>query len=400
MAFYRQLIRPLLFRCDPEWVHQASVRACQLAGATTPTRLLLRRFRSPSDSRLRCHVAGLNFANPVGLAAGWDKNGIALPGLRQLGFGAIEIGSISARPSRGNPGKRLHRLTADQAILVHYGVPNAGADAVAEQLATADRTTRRKNSRRKNRPLANDSEGDTECDADSDADVRLGVNLVATNDAQTCQANFAAIVADYCHSFSQLAPHADYVTLNLSCPNAAGHGVRFSSATEISQLLEMMSTHIDQHPACDRPVFLKLLPNWEPDVLDSLIAACESFSFVRGFMFNLPAGQPANLRTPLPQRQGLAGAVSGPPVRAHMLKCIRSLYSRLPANRFVIIGGGGIMSAEDAYETIRQGASLIQIYTALVYSGPQVIHEINRGLLKLLNRDGFEHIQAAVGVDV
>lgn len=392
MAFYRQLIRPLLFRCDPEWVHQASVRACQLAGATAPTRFLLRRFRPPHDARLRCQVAGLNFANPLGLAAGWDKNGTALPGLRQLGLGAIEIGSISARPSNGNPGKRLHRLTADQAILVHYGVPNAGADAVAEQLAAADRTTRRRT-----RPsLAGDFGGD----ADSDADVRLGINLVATNDAQTCQASFADIVADYCHSFSQLAPWADYVTLNLSCPNAAGHGVRFSSATEITQLLEMLAAHIDQQPACDKPVFLKLLPNWEPAALDPLIAACEPFPFLRGFMFNLPAGQPTNLRTPLPQRQGLAGAVSGPPVRAHMLRCIRSLYSRLPANRFVIIGGGGIMSAEDAYETIRQGASLIQIYTALIYAGPRVIQEINRGLLELLDRDGLEHIQAAVGVDV
>jgi len=397
MAFYRQLIRPLLFRCDPEWVHQASVRACQLAGATAPTRFLLRRFRSPADARLRCHVAGLHFPNPVGLAAGWDKNGTALRGLRQLGFGAIEIGSISARPSTGNSGKRLHRLTADQAILVHYGVPNWGAEAVAEQLAAADSPNQRGPNQRGTRPSLTD---DSDSHNDSDEDVRLGINLVATNDAQTCGASFADIVADYGHSFSQLAPQADYVTLNLSCPNAAGHGVRFGNATDVTQLLQVLAMHIDHHPACKKPVVLKLLPKWEPAALDPLIAACEPFPFVRGFMFNLPAGQPTNLRTPLPQRQGLAGAVSGPPVRAHMLKCIRSLYSRLPANRFVIIGGGGIMSAADAYETIRQGASLIQIYTALVYAGPRVIQEINRGLIELLDRDGFDHIQAAVGVDV
>lgn len=368
MAIYHRCFRPLLFRLDPELAHTMTVECCRWAGRVPPLRWLASRvFDDAPDPLLQCDVAGLHFANPIGLAAGWDKSGRALGMLGCLGFGFAEIGSISARPSGGNPKPRLFRLPDQRAIVVNYGLPNDGAETVARRLAR--------------RPWR----------------VPIGANIVKTNDGPgAAPAGDEEILADYCHSTATLAPWADYLTLNLSCPNAAGGKDFFVLPGNLRRLLERLS-QLDV--PC--PVFLKLAPSDDLDQLRWIVAEVESFSLVRGFLFNLPPGKPPSLQwtEAVGPLDDMPGAVSGAPVGPLIDRCIARLASLVDRRRHVIIGVGGIFSGEDAYRKIRLGASLLQLYTALVYDGPCVVRRINRSLAELLRRDGFSHISQAIGVD-
>ncbi len=365
MSFYKTCLRPLLFALNPETAHGLSIEACGLAAHLPGFRRLSRHcFEYHADS-LETVVAGLRFSNPLGLAAGWDKNGRALSMLDALGFGFAEIGSISARPSLGNPKPRLFRLVREAAIIVNYGLPNDGAERVAQRLS----------SRRMRIPL--------------------GVNIVKTNDGSAAKACGAdSIFDDYLQSISRLHARADYLALNLSCPNAAGGKEFFSQRGNIAELLGRIA---ELQVKC--PVFLKVAPHFDSESIDRWLAEADSFAFVHGFMFNLPSGKPSSLQfvSSAAERADMPGAVSGPPVRRLVDQCIGALYQRMPRGRYAIIGAGGITCPADAYTKIRLGASLVQLYTALVYEGPSVTGRINRGLAELLRRDGFRNIQEAVG---
>ncbi len=365
MNLYTTLFRPLLFRLDAETAHHLTVESCRLAAEVPLAKPIARyslQFRAPE---LECEVAGLQFDNPLGLAAGWDKSGRALRMLDQLGFGFTEIGSISAQPSCGNPQPRLFRLPQDRGIVVNYGLPNDGAELIARRLAA-------------HQPRA-----------------PLGVNIVKTNfgpDAPDCDDD--AILADYHHSVSLLHQHASYLALNLSCPNAKGGKDFFAHAGNIARLLERLK------PIQIRcPVFLKVAPRDDPAEQERLLEEVDGFDFVRGFIFNLPAGKPdsLSLTTSPATLKSMPGAVAGKPVEQLINRCIAGLATRMDRQRYSIIGGGGVFSAEDAYQKIRLGASLVQLYTALVYEGPGVVKRINRGLTELLRRDGFGHVAEAVG---
>jgi dihydroorotate dehydrogenase (fumarate)/dihydroorotate dehydrogenase len=314
---------------------------------------------------LTCEFAGLCFANPIGLAAGWDKSGHALRMLDAMGFGFAEIGSISSRPSAGNPKPRLFRLPQDLAIVVNYGLPNDGAEIVSTRLAV----------RRAIRPL--------------------GVNIVKTNDgpdAGPCSDD--EIFADYARSVSLLHTHAGYVMLNLSCPNAKGGTDFFAQRGNIRRLLEQLAP---LGLAC--PVFLKIAPRDDRAEHERLLLECDGFDFVRGFCFNLASGNPHThtLSSPRASWEGLSGAVSGKPVEALINRCIAGLYAQMDHRRYIIIGTGGVFTAEDAYLKFRLGASLVQLYTAMVYEGPGVVKRICRGLVEQLTHDGFQHVSQAVG---
>ncbi len=365
MNVYKSLIRPLLFRLNAETAHHATVEACRWAGALPCLPNLSRACFQNSAPELRTKVAGLSFENPIGLAAGWDKNGRALKMLGNLGFGFAEIGSVSARPSKGNPQPRLFRLPQDQAIVVNYGLPNDGAEVIAQRLAAY-------------RP-----------------NVPLGVNIVKTNDgpdATVCAVE--DILADYERSVALLHRHADYLVLNLSCPNAPCGEDFFAQAGNIERLLDVLKP---LEIAC--PVFLKVAPRDDPAEHDRLLEESYDFPFVRGFLFNLPPGKPStiDLTVSRDKLQSMPGAVAGKPVQVLMNRCIAGLAARMDHRRHSIIGVGGVSNAEEAYEKIRLGASLVQIYTALVYQGPGVVKRINEGLCKLLARDGFQHMQEAIG---
>lgn len=367
MRVYPQLIRPLLFRLDPERVHHWTLRACRYAQAAPWMTRFWFRHNHVLDDALRIQIANLEFPNPIGLAAGFDKNGIAVPLLRTLGFGSVEIGSISRWPSTGNPKPRLKRLPLDQALIVNYGLPNDGAEIVARRLANLSM---------------------------SDA-IPLGVNIVKTNRGTGCKpVAEEGLFQEYVQSCRLLHTRADFLTLNLSCPNAEGGADFFSVAGNKFRLLSQLR---EVGIAC--PVFLKIAPELSPRGLDQMLAEVAPFDFVRGFHFNLPSGKPKHLQlhTSPSDWQKFPGAIAGRPTKSFQNACIANLYRRMPTDRYAIVGSGGVSSAEDAYEKICLGASIVQIYSCLVYRGPGVLGEINRGLLKLLKRDGFSSLQQAIG---
>ena len=365
MNIYRTLLRPLLFRIDPEMAHDWTIGTCEFAGSLRPVQALSRALYGFADPVLEFELCGLSFANPLGLAAGFDKSGRAVEALASLGFGHLEIGSVSAEPSEGNPKPRLFRLPQDRAIVVHYGLPNEGADAVAARLAT------------KRLP------------------VPLGINIVKTNRGAGARAESDdEVIADYSYSVRALKEAADYLCLNLSCPNTEMGRSFFACRGNTRRLLAAIA---ELEIRC--PVFLKVSPAGGVQAIEDLLAEVEDAAFVSGFVFNLPPGKPQALKTPRHIVDAMPGAVAGKPVEPQINEAIRELYRRMDRSRYRIIGVGGVFSPEDAYRKIRLGASLVQLMTAMVYEGPGVIKAINRGLCELLRRDGFASVSEAVGAD-
>ncbi len=366
MDLYRAAIRPLLFRLDAETSHRATIHLAR-ALAHSPAALgALERRLGVRDPRLRTTVAGIDFPSPVGLAAGFDKNAEVVAVTSRLGFGFVEVGSVSAHPSAGNAVRpRVWRLPADEALRVYYGCPNDGAEVVAARLA------------RQTLP------------------VRLGVNVVETNTGRLATAVEAA--DEIAAAVGRFVRRADYLVLNLSCPNMPQGGCGlFDDSAALRLLLERVAEH-EGLP----PVFLKLTPPGDPEdprVIDSILAAVEPFGCVKGFILNIPNRRPAEtLRTPAALLAATRGGITGPSLRGVTNAALRAWYARIDRKRHALIGTGGIGSAADAYEAIRCGASLVQLYTALVYRGPALVARINEGLAELLARDGLPSIAAAVG---
>jgi len=324
-------------------------------------RLLGRRYRF-EDPRLATKVAGTEFSSPVGLAAGMDKNGRMLGAMSAIGFGFLEIGSVSAKPSDGNPKPRLFRLPLDEAIAVNYGVPNEGAEVVSKRVGACP------------------------------ADVPLGVNIVETNTGSP--ATPERVIDEFVLAAKAFTTSADYLSLNLNCPNTGAGQSMFDRPEYLRDLLEEYR-QLEALP----PVLLKVPPATEPATIERILEIVEPFPFVRGFAFNLPPGKPYELRTPKFELDRMPGAVSGKPARRLMNAAIQAWYGRMARERYRIIGIGGIFSPNDAYEKIRLGASLVQLLTALIYRGPGIVRLINEGLCGLLERDGFRNVSEAVGVD-
>ena len=362
MSFYTTALRPLLFRCDPEWSHNQAIALGASIGSRALGRKILARLYAYTDPCLAIEVAGLHCPNPVGLAAGFDKNGHMVQAAAALGCGLVEIGSVSAHSSQGNAKPRLFRLPADEAIVVNYGVPHDGAELVARRLAA--------------QPLP----------------VPLGVNLVETNTGQPTPVD--AVVAELVQALRAFIGLADYFALNLNCPNTTGGSSPFDTADNIMALMQELSA-VDGLP----PIFLKLTADPAPERIEQVLAAIEPFAFVKGFIFNLPSGKSYTLNSSVTLLDSMPGTLCGKPVRQLVNKTIRAWYSRMDSERYAIIGVGGVTSAEDAYEKIRLGASLIQLYTALIYQGPGLVGKINRQLAGLLARDGLSQVGQAVGVD-
>lgn len=362
MGAYKALLRPLLFQVDPETTHHAAMSLGSSLGFAAPALRTL----AVSDPRLETSMAGLNFPSPVGLAAGFDKNGHAVEALAGLGFGFIEVGSVSASFSPGNKRPRLFRLPQDRAIVVAYGVPNDGADAVAARL--------------KNVRLP----------------VPLGINIVTTNHGPgSPPEKDDAIIADYMHAARVLAPHADYLMFNLSCPNTQDGKDFFADRPRLDAWLAALSAE-----RLTLPVFLKVSPLGGVAAIEQLLAAAEPHDVIRGFMFNLPPVKPEqHLTSPRAIWETMPGAVSGPPSAPLLDACLRECYKRMDRTRYTLFASGGISTGADAYRKIRMGASLVSLYTALIYEGPLVVRRVTQELLALMSRDGLKSVADAVGVD-
>ena len=363
MNLYKIFARPLLFCFDPEWTHDRAIQACEIAGASRTVRALLSASYGFTDPRLEVDICGVRFANPIGLAAGFDKSGRAAQALAATGFGHVEIGSVSADPSDGNPKPRLFRLPRDRAIVVHYGLPNEGAEAVARRFS------------------------------ESRLLVPLGINIVKTNRGLGAPPESDDdLIDDYVRSVRTLSGCGDYVNLNLSCPNTETGRNFFAERGTTRRLLDALA---DLDLRC--PVFLKVSPCGGVPAIEALLEEVEGVEFVSGFVFNLPPGKPETLVTPRHLVDPKPGAISGQPVERLINEAIRELYRRMGQQRYRIIGVGGVFTAEDAYRKITLGASLVQLLTAMVYEGPGVVRTINQGLVRLLERDGFGNVREAVG---
>ena len=354
MSLYRHALRPLLFRTDAEWMHGCAIRAGEILSRSSFACAKLAAWSAAAHAGLAVEIAGIRFASPLGLAAGFDKSARAVPALGALGFSHVEVGSISADPSSGNPKPRLFRVPAERAIIVNYGLPNEGADAVAQRLAGIRRM------------------------------VPLGINIVSTNRGAAQAEPDDVVIDDYVRAVARLQPLADYLCLNLSCPNTREGRGFFHDVRRLGRLLDALRTR-----GVDKPLFLKVAPFASDAELDAFLAAVASAPFVTGFSTNLPPGN----------RPGMPGAVAGKPCEALANQAIRQLYRRMDRGRYRIIGSGGVFSPEDAYRKIRLGASLVQLMSALAYEGPGVVKRIVEGLSQLLERDGFAHVTDAVGVD-
>jgi dihydroorotate dehydrogenase len=362
MSLYSSIIRPLAFCLDAERAHHLAIGVgARMRALARP----LHRLNTIKDSRLDTVVAGLRFPTPLGLAAGFDKSGTAIEMLAALGFGFVEIGSVSIDPSFGNARPRLFRLPEDRAIAVHYGLPNDGARTIAERLAKIH------------------------------LPVPLGINLVKTNRGLGAPPESGdQIINEYVEAARVLSPVADYLMLNLSCPNTEDGRDFFADAGHLRAFLTALG-----ELQLSVPVFLKVSPLGGIATIGRVLGAVEDHAYISGFMFNLPPVKPDGLKTPERIWRAMPGAVSGPPAAALADTCIRETFRRMDRKRYVIIGAGGVSTAEDAYAKMRLGATLVQLLTALVYEGPGVVRRITQGLVRLIERDGLRHISEVVGVD-
>jgi len=360
-VLYR-LLRPLLFCLPPERAHDlafAVLRPFERAAAARST------HPPHSDPRLAQRLFGLSFANPIGLAAGLDKNA-RLPHLwSRFGFGHAELGTVTAQPQPGNPPPRLFRLPEHRALINRMGFNNDGAAAVAARL---DSTLRR------GRPA-----------------IPLGLNI-----GKSKVTPLDAAADDYRASYRLLAPLADYVTVNISSPNTPGLR-SLQSHHELEKLLRALA---DESAALTRdghavpPLLVKLAPDLADDdlrELGALAAACGAAGLIATNTTVrrdvLPAGTPLAAES---------GGLSGAPLAARATEVVRILYTSAHG-RLPVIGVGGVFDAADAYEKIRAGASLVQVYTGFVYSGPGLPRRLCHGLSALLERDGYGALGAAVG---
>jgi dihydroorotate dehydrogenase len=359
---YRSLLRPLLFRLPPETAHELALNSLSFAPNLTKALLGDRLKRSPFGKLRRF---GLTFSNPIGLAAGFDKDGIALESLAALGFGFIEAGTVTHHPQPGNERPRLFRLPLDKALINRAGFNNQGAAAFAERV--------------KNKK----------------PDCILGVSIgkskvVALEDA----------VADYLKSFEAVYPIADYVAVNVSSPNTP----RLRELQQAEQLNELLRALQQRNRELSRqldgrgvlPLLVKLSPDLDRDQLENIVAVARS-NEVAGII----ATNTTTIRAPLKTRDEEVqacgeGGLSGAPLRSRSRKMIATLYN-LTGGTIPLVGVGGIFNAEDAWEMISAGASLLQVYTGFIYEGPAIAKRINEDLRRIIAGQGFVSLDEAVG---
>jgi dihydroorotate dehydrogenase len=358
------LVRPLLFRLDPERVHGWTLQALRLVPRLRPLHRWLARRYDHRDWQLEVEAFGLRFRNPVGLAAGYDKNGLALPGLAMLGFGHLEIGTVTRLPQPGNPRPRVHRIPAAQTIVNSMGFPNHGIGALQPPppgLTAAQDSPRY--------PLL--SFGPRPEGLRRRPPVRIGVNLGKGKDTPLDRA-----AEDYVALLREV--HArrlgDYAAINISSPNTPGLR-QLQARAPLEALLGAVAAARDALTP-RLPVLVKLAPDLEEPEIDLIIEA-----ITRADLDGVIAANTTTSRAGVPQAQGLPGGVSGAPLRDRATAVIRFI-ARQTAGRLPIIGVGGILCPEDALAKLEAGACLVQVYTGLVYTGPGLVSAINRALLR------------------
>jgi dihydroorotate dehydrogenase len=359
---YRSLLRPLLFRLPPETAHELALNSLSIAPKVTKTLLGDRLKRSPFGKLRRF---GLTFSNPVGLAAGFDKDGVALEALAALGFGFIEAGTVTYHAQPGNERPRLFRLPLDQALINRAGFNNHGAAAFATRVAG-------------HRP-----------------DCVLGVSI-----GKSKVVELEAAVDDYVKSFSVVYPVADYVAVNVSSPNTPRLR-ELQKSDQLDELLQRLQKRNQELAAQPNgrgvlPLLIKLSPDLGVDELESIVAVARRNN-VAGLIATNTTTARTNLKTQRDAVESIgAGGLSGVPLRRRSLEIIARLYN-MTEGSLPLIGVGGIFTAQDAWEMIAAGASLVQIYTGFIYEGPAIAKKINEGLRRIISAEDFVSLDEAVG---
>ena len=354
---YRSLVRPILFRLPPETAHELALHSLPLF-----SKLVERPFASPM---LNTDLFDLRFQNPVGLAAGFDKDGVVLESLAALGFGFIEAGTVTYHAQSGNPKPRMFRLAKDQALINRAGFNNAGAAAFARRVE-------------RHRP-----------------DCVLGVSIGKSKITPLEEAT-----ADYLASFDLVYKLADYIAINVSSPNTP----QLRELQQSDQLASLLTALQARNRELQRrhgrltpvPLLVKLSPDLERHDLEQIVDVIQRLE-IDGIIATNTTISRDDLRTEKSRVDACgAGGLSGKPLTNRATQMIAELY-QLTHGRIPLIGVGGIFTAEDAWEKICAGASLVQVYTGFIYKGPGIVRQINEGLVEILRREGFAKIEEAVG---
>lgn len=359
--FYRRALRPLLFAQDPEAAHERTLELLATASGLPAGR------RPFTHARLKMTVAGLEFPNPVGLAAGCDKNAKAIPIWPRFGFGFVEVGTVTAQAQPGNPKPRLFRVPEYGALVNRLGFNSEGSEVVAKRIA---------NLRRKSRALT----------------VPLGINIgktkIVTGDD--------AVLDDYRTSLRRLSRLADFLVINVSSPNTPGlrqWQERAKLTLLLGALMEESRTLAAKRGTPPVPVFVKISPDMADADMDDVAEVALDLGLAGIIATNTTIAREGEVA-----RVEQQGGLSGKPLRNRATEVIRTLYRRTQG-RLPLIGVGGLFTAEDAYARIRAGASLVQLYTGMIYEGPFLPRTLNQGLLRLMERDGVAHLSELVGVE-
>ncbi len=386
---YTKILKKYFFLFDPEDVHDGMTKMGVILGDNPITKWKTSLLFSYQNPVLEQEILGIKFKNPIGLAAGFDKDARLTQILPSIGFGFAEVGSITGQRCEGNPKPRLWRLPDQKSLVVYYGLKNEGCEAISSRLSKLK------------------------------FEFPIGISVAKTNCAATAER--AAGIADYVKAYKTMLPVGDYTTINISCPNAFG-GLPFTTPESLDELLTAID-NVEAGPATPssrqtsllslraldgtpsvratrtsgKPIFLKLPPDLTMNELDGLLEVASKHMICGYICSNLTKNRnnPKLAGAKIPEKGGLSGKVVEDLANAQ----IAHVYRRT-GGKSVIVGLGGVFSAADAYKKIRLGANLIQLITGMIFEGPQLIGQINQGLVELLKKDGFTSISQAVGKGV
>lgn len=360
MSFYKSAIRPLLFGLDPELAHNLTFRAGKL-GTSLPfsESLLSSIFKPNSSTRLSSNHFGLNFANPIGLAAGFDKNAELVPLIKNLGFGFMEVGSICNKASKGNPKPRLWRLPEDEAVINRMGLNGHGADIILPRLPEKIET------------------------------FPIGINFSKTNSSELTG---DLALRDFLSCYNKGKNYGDFHILNISCPNTAS-GKTFEEPTSLKDLLKEVSKE-----RTSIPLLVKASPDLEAESFENLLEIILE-NKIDGLVLGNTSLKREGLKTPKDKIDKIGkGGLSGPPLRMASLEKVKRAFKRT-SGELPVIGLGGINSLETALSYFKAGARLIEAYTSLVYEGPGFAYRLNRDLDLYLKKEGIKNLSELIGMD-
>jgi len=343
---YASALMPLLRRLEPERAHQLALIGLRLG--------LGGHDRSADDPVLAVQALGLSFTNPIGLAAGFDKDAVAIMALARLGFGFIETGTVTPQPQPGNPRPRIFRLETDRAIINRLGFNNGGIETYRLRLRAAAGTA-----------------------------IPIGANLGINKEGADPERDYPALIA-------AVAPHVQYVVVNVSSPNTPGLR-ELQQEARLRDILAAIAERVPSRP----PLLLKIAPDLPPDGLEAIVETCIQAGVEGLIVSNTTVSRPPGLTSPLAQQ---AGGLSGAPLRP-LATAMLARAHLLARGRLCLVGVGGVFSGQDALEKIQAGASLVQLYTSLAYAGPALVPRLKAELAAALRDSGFASVQDAIGTD-